>query len=415
MRRYDFFNSIKQVKYQHVGFLLSRLSILLTGLILSILTTRFLGPVGRGEFFYIYSTQMLIGLISSLGLQTSNTYLVTLNSTLLNRILINSVWVAVIFCSLMAYLVILCLLKVSVHSSAIWFLLCLAPLNLFYLFAVSLFSGLKDIKRLNHYQIALNVLTLLAVILSGAYTHNLCIMLASIAVAWLIVDLAIFKALYQLRNTVQNSYMFSYSFLKTHFSYSSKSYFIGIATYFSLRVNIFLLQKYALAEELGFYSVAAQIGDVLALLPQSISLLLFPELLKNSKIIHQTMKQFSLIMFALCIVTWLCAPYFITYFYGNEFKPAIEILNYLLPGCFFFGIISLLSQYFATKKFPKMILVIWAAGIAFNIILSYILIPFWGSCGAAIALSLSYAFILILFGAYLFYEKQMNEYSYSLH
>lgn len=385
---------------------LSRLSIVLSGFGVSILTAHFLGPIGRGEYFYIMTLVNIISVIAALGMQTSNTYLVASQPKLLNNLIVNSFWISLIFCSLITAAVLYFITRSNtINHYSLWFALILTPCNLFYLFGVSLMGGIGRFNLLNYYQILMNVLTVIAVIIAGFFTAKLNLILATISISWLLLVIFLFYSLFNRQESF--SFKFDRKVFNEGFHYAFKAYLIGIGTYLLLRINVFFLQELSPPAELGYFSIAAQICEALVLLPMTVNMVLFPHLVKSKildlKIILTVVKQVGLLMLILFAVTWLIAPIFIGLFFGEKFMPSVEILRFILPGYFFYGLVTLLTQHLAARGLPPIMLVIWLVGLLINGYLSYLLIPVYHAIGAGIAMSLSYGFVLILF-SYLIYQ-----------
>lgn len=378
--------------------LASRGAIVLAGLLISILTARFLGLDGRGRYFYIYSLVTLLAQCCMLGLQTSNTYFVVKQPELLSRLTVNSGWISTIVGGGSALVIALSAycLNLNAHKE-LWFLVILTPLYMFYLLGISLMAGSDKINLLNAAQLVMSLLTILAVFIAGYYTHNIDITFLLIAIAWLLVTLLVFCPLYTQK--LPSSLKFHDDIFRTGFSYSLKAYFISVCMLVVLRFNVVLLKEFTSFAQVGYYSIAAQLTDALGLLPTTVGLLLFPHLLRSEKndsvIITKILIRMAILIFALIILIWLLAPWLIPLFFGDTFLPAVKILHFMLPGAFFSSLVILLSQFLAARNLLLPYLYIWIAGVFINILLGYFLISWYGGVGAAIAMSICYCFIFI--------------------
>jgi len=150
----------------------------------------------------------------------------------------------------------------------------------------------------------------------------------------------------------------------------------------------------------GYYSVATQFADMLAILPQSTALVLFPHLVGERRgRFDRTIWSLSAMAVLLgtgCIaVAWLAEP-LITIAFGGRFLPAATVLRCLLPGVFFLGLTGVASQYLAAIGFPRALVLIWFAGFAAAVTTSWLLIPRFAGTGAALALSLTHGLVLTL-------------------
>jgi len=99
-------------------------------------------------------------------------------------------------------------------------------------------------------------------------------------------------------------------------------------------------------------------------------------------------------MIVLCVLTAVFSGPVIRVFYGEEFGPSTRVLQIMLPSVFSLAVAGVLSQYLAAIGLPRPLLAVWAAGVAFVLLLSSALIPAHGAAGAAAALSIGNMTIL---------------------
>lgn len=94
------------------------------------------------------------------------------------------------------------------------------------------------------------------------------------------------------------------------------------------------------------------------------------------------------------------ADNFVPFFFGEEYEPVIMLLGIMSPLVLIIGISSCLGgQYFTSSGKRKKSAKIIVAGAVINLILNLILIPFFGSTGAAIASLLAEGMITVLYVA----------------
>jgi O-antigen/teichoic acid export membrane protein len=160
---------------------------------------------------------------------------------------------------------------------------------------------------------------------------------------------------------------------------------------------VFLLKALSGSDQLGYYSIASQIVDVIGILPQSIALVLFPTLIAaGANQFRTTLRNLTTVAVLLivgCAGIGLVAPPFIQFVFGPSFLPAVSVLRWMLPSAFFLGLTSIASQYLAAAGFPISLVAIWIVGAAAAASLGALLIPASGGVGAAIALSITHVSI----------------------
>src|SRR5690606_8796057 len=112
-----------------VGTLATRVALIAAGLLSSVITARYLGPDGRGAFFYWMTLVAVIVQFGNMGLHASNAYLLTKRDTHGGALLANSVLVSLVVGTLL-WLVVLAVLRLSggaigasaMKAAALWLL-----------------------------------------------------------------------------------------------------------------------------------------------------------------------------------------------------------------------------------------------------------------------------------------------------
>ena len=64
-----------------------------------------------------------------------------------------------------------------------------------------------------------------------------------------------------------------------------------------------------------------------------------------------------------CLVTVPLAAIVIRVFFGTDFEDATSLYYWLLPGIFCLGMLTILSQHFAGRGFPRRVMAIWLVGL----------------------------------------------------
>jgi len=186
--------------------------------------------------------------------------------------------------------------------------------------------------------------------------------------------------------------------------YSMKVYFATFVPFAVARLNVAFVNYTGGAAEVGLYSVAAQIFDVLMIVPGSVALLIFPHLARDESAgsWYRTVKVTISVASAVAagaIAIGFSAHYFLPLLFGERFAPAVPILLAMLPGAIAFAALNILSQYLAAVGFPAATMWSWSGCLALLGILDTFLVPQFGALGAAASLSVAYAALAIALSA----------------
>ena len=273
---------------------LTRCITLVSGFILSICSAHFLGPEGRGDYFFVISISVLMIQLGCLGTQSSNLLLVVKSKDAIADLTTNAVWISVfigICAALMTYLI----FRTMPPIPGLKYIIILAPASLFYMLATNLLVGINKIKTFNLLQICSNISVGLILIICGYLGCSVQGFLTATALSWLSFA---FVLLVIISRISKLNFRFNILLFKQGFGFGIKTYICCLSNSFILKSNVFLLKYFHGSEILGYYSVAAQFNDILALLPASFSLILFPEIIKNPNTGWDQMKSVLIPIFS---------------------------------------------------------------------------------------------------------------------
>lgn len=170
------------------------------------------------------------------------------------------------------------------------------------------------------------------------------------------------------------------------------------------RLDVVMLQLMTEETVVGWYSAAYKFFEGAVILPHSLMLVMFPTLVdeyhkdfprfKNS--VLKALTMFSLIGALIALVLWGFSSQIILLIYGNDFSPAIGILDIIAIAVFLFFINFLLSNILITSG--REVINTWNLVIAtfLNIMLNLTLIPLYGGLGAAWATLICEIFLIVI-------------------
>jgi O-antigen/teichoic acid export membrane protein len=395
----------------HVAWTVAaRLLMTVNSVAAGIIVARWLGAEGLGQLTVINVAVATIIQLGSAGLPSANTYFIAQDRSRFFPAALNSFIFALIVGGLLA----LGLTALGLWRPG-WFgfipprLIGVAaisiPFQLATLIGLNIFLAVGRVERFNLLDllgqsfVLVNALIALVVLNTGLWTLVSLNTGASIAVGLLIIALIIRYGAKQMGGLKWRPDLKLFSGMMR---YGVKSHVSALAALLIFRADLLVVNLFRGAGEAGVYSVAAQVGTMLFLLPSVVATLLFPRIAsrqdERGELTCLVTRHMAFLMLLICLAT-VPATYALPTLYGTKFTEAIGLLLILLPGVYLVGLESVLVQYFNAAGLPRAIPFFWVLTLIFNITLTFVLVPGYGARGAAVASTLSYTmiFALVLF------------------
>ena len=374
-----------------------RVLLIAAGFLSSIITARFLGPEGRGVFFYWTTLAALVIQFGNLGLHSSNTYYLAKGQARLSTLAANSLWVSVGGGVVLGGLLTVALWLQGETLQDKWpFLLptlLMVPAGLYFLLGTNLLVAQGRIGEYNGFELANRYIGLVAILFAAWYWRTPEALLAVTGISAALMCLPLYRRL----QPVAGAGGPSMRLIREGFGYAFRAYLAAALGFLVLRLNTVLLERYTDAATLGIWSIAAQLLDVINVIPATIALVLLPRILRSDEPYQLMQSQLRLVAIGLALVCAIAAwlgHELITLLYGERFAGAYGMLLWGLPGAFALGLISILSQYLASAGIPFALVWIWLTGLAVELALAIWLIPAQGGVGAMASLAAAYMVIL---------------------
>lgn len=206
-------------------------------------------------------------------------------------------------------------------------------------------------------------------------------------------------------STLPGWHRLSFTETKLLFTFSFIAYLGNLFQFLSYRLDFWLVDFYLGKSQLGIYSLATALSQLIWLLPRSVAMVLYPYAASASaeKAIRYTV-IISNIVFYGCLILIVSELIFfykaLPILYGQEFTSAYPILSVLMIGIFPFAVATVVGTYFASLGKYRINLVAAILGVTSCFIFYPIFINKYGLFGAAIASNLSYTLSTV----YLFWE-----------
>lgn len=396
----------------------TRILLIGIGLVTSVIVARILGPKGRG----LYAVAATIGAIgiqfANFGLHSSNTYFVAKNRELLPSLIGNSLIVSFVFGGLSGIIIWLIFNLWPSVAPVKGFLLGLSllwiPFGLAYMFMQSLLLGIYEVRSYNMIDAINNIFTLF--LISGLIIIGTVSVESVFSIGLIALISAFIWIFLELKKHLNGPLSFSISLFKKNFLYGFKAYIACLFAFLVLRLDLLMINHMLEAENAGYYSLAAQMSDMLYMFIAIVNTILFPKLSamrsniekwKYAKFITGWM---AIIMGFLVILSALLAKTAIVILYGKTFLPSAPAFIWLLPGIFMKSVNAVLMYYFASIGMPP--ITVYSPGFAMvlNILLNLKFIPSLGIIGASIASTISYSFMLVVSIFYIFFIQKRRMY-----
>jgi O-antigen/teichoic acid export membrane protein len=397
---------------------ITRIFLIGIGLATSVIVARILGPEGRGLYAVSISLGALAVQFGNLGIYASNTYAVVQRREALPGLISNSLWASLIL-GVLAFAIFYGVFVVwpnliQIQGLLLFSVLISIPFGLAFLLLENLLIGLQDVHAYNIVEIGNRILCL---ILIGAMilfhtvrveTIYLCTMISIMGGStW---------ALARLKFRLSPFPAPTVSLFRENLRYGLKAYFASLLGFLVLRGDLFIIQYMLGSKQVGFYSIAVAVADLMCLLPVVIGTILFPRLSEMSsdreRCIYTRRVAWcvGVIMIIVSIFVALSAESIVKLLYGNAFLPSVPALLWLIPGIFMLSINAIFMNYFASIGMPLVTIYSPAMAALINMILNVKLIPILGIVGASISSTVAYGIMLIL-GLVYFKKKLLKAFA----
>jgi O-antigen/teichoic acid export membrane protein len=142
---------------------------------------------------------------------------------------------------------------------------------------------------------------------------------------------------------------------------------------------------------LGIYAVAVSASRLLNVIPTSVSTVLFPSVAARSRtevveLVGLAARVTTIIASLAAAALALLGPFLLHTFYGAKFDPAVDPFRILLIDCVIANLGRILYQSFSASGRPEIVTGIELTGLATSVASMIILVPLYGTIGAALSL-----------------------------
>lgn len=197
------------------------------------------------------------------------------------------------------------------------------------------------------------------------------------------------------------SLLFQPSDLLPIVKYGTSVYSGRVLMILAQKIDTYLLYIFAGQIALGYYSIAASFAEQLWMFPAAVNLVMMANIASrpDREAAEITISASQLVVTVATLGSLALALlgfWLIPLLYGEEYRPAVWPFIVMLPGIVAVSSYMLLEPYFQSRGKPLIPVKITLGGALCNLLVSLLLIPPFGINGASIAYSLSYLFQMIL-------------------
>ena len=397
---------------RHVAWTLGARMLTACGSLLAgVIVARWLGAASLGILSSLTVITALALSFGALGLPSAITFIVARDRQRSRPVVVNAILMGFILGIVLALgIVVLSWLRPGVFGDIpvdlIVIAACAIPFQMVMLFCMAVFLGLNDIRWYNLFdllsQSALVIDPLIALVLLGLGLYLLVTLNAAAAV---VISIAVMIVLVRTiaRQSDAATGGISLPLISELLKHGSKFYISMAASMVILRADLLIVNYFGGAAEAGVYGVSTQVATVFLLIPNVISIVLFPRVTEArdvaGDITCRVTRHASFIMLLICLAA-IPFAFLLPVLYGASFANVPFQVLILLPGVYLLGIETVQVQFFNSLGVPRAVPLFWLVAVAVNIGLNLALVPRFGAYAAAAVSTLSYGLMFVLISTY---------------
>ncbi len=371
------------------------------GLFTGIITARALGPEGQGYASYIILIFTLVGTFGHLGLNNAVMYFQKRTDYSYEQVFrVNLSYLYILFAVISLGVLVLYSCGAGLGDYNIFYILggLVFVLSFFvFVHCHSFFVGDEKIIESNRYNIY--VFFLKSILITGFWILGYLSPGSFFAITVLAMAL---NALYLYAKLgLKFEFTHDWSLLSGEFKYGSIVFLSTLFGFLHYKADQFMIKQMLGVSELGIYTIAVTIAELMFLIPASITTALTGKLYNTT--IHSQIRtitartvKITLYVCGILSLAGLLLAHLIPFVYGQAYVRSVPATMILMLGVVFASVGRVAFPYFYTLGRPLNNIVISFGTLLINISLNFVLIPKYGIYGAAIASSISY----FIYGVY---------------
>jgi O-antigen/teichoic acid export membrane protein len=270
------------------------------------------------------------------------------------------------------------------------------PLLLMNLFAGGIFFGKEEIRRANIINAGPTLLTLVFTVLF------VWVLKLSVLGAFIAIYAANFLMFFFVYRTIIVEYRYKITW-KYHEGLMKSMVKLGLVNAVALfvmqlnyRMDVLMLRKLSVLEQVGFYSLATQIAEQVWHIPHAIESIVLSRSANTddeenlTRIVASIFRVSMLIGMAGAAIIFFIAPYLIPMIFGKDFENSVPMIQAILPGIVILVGFRILNSRLTGKGKPEIAIYTFIPALVINFIANLFLIPRFGGMGAVWSTNISY-------------------------
>lgn len=376
------------------------------GLVGNIIFARGLGPHGKGVLTLSVLVPTTLAIFCSLGVDTANIFFIGQKKFPLVRVWTNSIVLTGVLTFFFGafYFLLMPLLEDLLSQDVDQFLLCvgflLFPLGLLHGYSSSVLLGLQKIKEASLIKVIEIVGFILAAVVLVAFLR---IGVIGGLISFIIkFALGLAVTIMLLRPFIHSKPGFDGRILRKQLGFGLRGHIGNIFQFFNYRLDIYLVNFFLGATDVGIYSVSVTMAEVIWHLPSAVAIVLFPKTAsssveENTRLTPIVSRITVLVAVVSALVIMFLSKPLIHVMFGKRFLASVLPLCLLLPGTVALSLSKVLASDIVGRGKPEIGTYISGSTLIITVVLDILMIPRYGVAGAALASSVSYIAIAVLF------------------
>ena len=168
-----------------------------------------------------------------------------------------------------------------------------------------------------------------------------------------------------------------------------------LASFFSYRLDVFVVNYFLDASQVGLYALGVIISEALWQLPAIVALALFPRTARTigsgaGEFTCLILRQVTLITTSAAAFIAIACPIAIPLIFGTRFASSVPVIWWILPGTVALSLGKVAAADLTARGLINPLPISAGLGLVLTLILDFVLIPRMGIQGAALASSVAY-------------------------